>query len=142
MRFGAFALVPSPNGFWGIKCSKGRGLIIPGGTFDRDLDATIVETAKRELREETGIEGQRPVYLWHGPDMQDRGDLPPYITYTFLFNGLFAKPFPNDHFDAEEVIEVNWNDLSKSSFKGYYQCLYDHLAHCMQDPIVRQLCRV
>lgn len=53
VKVGVFVVVPWQNGYLGLQCSKGRGIILPGGK--PKPGETFREAAIRELFEETGI---------------------------------------------------------------------------------------
>lgn len=122
IKIGCVAIVPheSGKGFHGIRCGKGRGIILPGGRYEKDVDLTYHHTACRELFEEMGLvtTPEDLEYLWHGPDGGD------FITFAFLVKRYSGVPQ-----ETKEGIPVHadWNDLMVSHFAGWYACLKDVL---------------
>lgn len=118
MKIGAIALCPTwwhnHLYFHGIQCSKGRGLILPGGA--RERDETYKGTAVRELREELGLITTEDElrYIWCGPDGDD------YLTFAFLVNNCWGEP--KDLGSGEPKL-VTWTDLKYSYYGAYYQIL-------------------
>jgi ADP-ribose pyrophosphatase YjhB (NUDIX family) len=117
---GCVALVEQGNSDWyvGIQCKKGRGIILPGGKYDSNIDQTYHHTACRELREETGLvaEAKDLEYVWHGPDGFD------HITFAFIVHKYSGKAI-----ETPEGCPVKacWNDLMQSKFGGWYAVLRD-----------------
>lgn len=123
MKIGAFGLVHwlDSDGFLGIECKKGRGLILPGGTYDPTIDRTYHDTARRELKEETGVEVHSSYiqYLWCGPDGGD------YMTFAFYCPHV-TQWSPTETAEGKPC-RVTWNDLFQSRFAAHYRVLFDVL---------------
>lgn len=117
MKIGAIAVIPAGDGkFWGLECPKGRGLILPGGKYEKS-DTSYAHTAAREAYEEIGalLNPYRLRYLWHGPDGGD------FICFAFLAN---LVTFPDDGPELEATPQkVTWSQLSMSEFGPYYRIL-------------------
>ena len=117
---GCVAIIPCTTGnFIGIKCSKGRGLILPGGGWESDKDPTYHHAAAREAFEETSIkiDHQRLKYLWHGPDGFG------YQTIAFLHQGLCD--LPSVKLPEGEPTIVTPQDTYASKFAAWYRILFE-----------------
>lgn len=120
-KIGCVGLIPCTDGrFVGIQCSKGRGLILPGGKFEPDKDHSFHHAALRETLEETGI--LCPLgdlkYLWHGPDGFG------YTTFTFLATRALGKLTSSNE---GQVVIVERSDLMCSKFAPYYAVMLEIL---------------
>lgn len=122
-KIGAFAVVPVHSGvkvgLLGIECAKGRGLILPGGTYEPSIDASYHHTAKRELYEETEVtavlEDMR--YLMLAPDGGN------YMTYAFLCPRVYGTPQITE--EGKPTI-ATWDQLCDNKYFGsYYRVLRD-----------------
>jgi 8-oxo-dGTP pyrophosphatase MutT (NUDIX family) len=116
MKIGAIAVIPYSHGFLGLQCAKGRGLILPGGTYEREKDSSYQDTAIRETVEEVGVIPHGLQYIWHGPDGGD------YTTFAFLANWYSGEPRASNE-GVPQVVQ--WDDLFKSDFGAYYLILYE-----------------
>lgn len=105
--------------FYGIQCSKGRGVILPGGKWEKG--ESFVQCAERELREEAGVIATDYKLVFGG--MSEEG----YYTYAFT-----AKFVQREWHDEEEgkVVNATWDDLQKSAFGGYYDLLKHAMNYC------------
>ena len=65
---GCICVVEKEGRYLAIECSKGRGIIMPGGKWE--FGEKYTETAARELEEETGLKAdpKHLEYIWMGPD--------------------------------------------------------------------------
>lgn len=87
----------------------GRGLwAVPGGKVD--FGETLVEAARREAREETGMEVDVGGVLWAGESVGP-GDPPAwhYVLVDFLATRLSGEPEA-----ADDADEVGWFTLSQA----------------------------
>lgn len=116
LNIGALVLVPYQGAWLGMRCAKGRGLILPGGTYEPDKDPTYQATAIRECQEEVGVIPHDLRYIWHGPD----GGA--YITFAFLATWYSGQPQASNE-GVPQAVE--WRDLFASKFGAYYQILYE-----------------
>lgn len=112
VKIGCITLVRFHDRFIGIRCKKGRGVILPGGKWEPG--ETFVQAAQREFREETGMAVERLQLVFSG--MSEEG----YYTYAFL--GFLSGRFVLGAGD-EAVVLTGWPELKKSSFGGYYELL-------------------
>lgn len=112
MNIGCITLVQRNGKMLGIQCSKGRGYILPGGKLEQD--ETFIDCAKRELREETGLEGKNFKYVFGAPDGFG------YFCMCFTADIVDFDVYGNGEMRAEEV---TWEQLKQSSFKAYYELL-------------------
>lgn len=116
MKIGCLVVMEYGHGFLGINCAKGRGRILPGGTYEPLKDKTYQDTAIRECEEETGVTPQSLHYLWSGPDGGD------YI--TFAFRADWWQGEPRGSAEGQPTI-VTWEDLFESKFAAYYRILHE-----------------
>ena len=122
MKIGAIAVMPYDGAFLGIECKKGRGIILPGGTYDPAQDRTFHDTAIREAFEECGARIGRS---W--PDIAEIGCWPDggdYMTFSFFtpkWNG------PVRETNEGKPIRAEWKDLLASKFGAYYLLLYQKM---------------
>lgn len=109
-------MIPFDGAFLGMQCAKGRGLILPGGKFEWEKDKTYKDTAKRECREEVGVQPLDLKYVWHGPDGKD------FITFAFYAETFLGTPKRSDEGVPQRV---EWEDLLVSHFAAYYEILFE-----------------
>lgn len=132
MKIGCIVLVPwQGGGYLGIKCAKGRGLILPGGKFEK-RDGCYEQTATRELMEETGVfcrpEGMK--YLFQGPSITDD-----YWVIAFLAEMGRGQLKESLEGKPQRVLK---SQLLLSDFRAYYSLLFNALrdrnlhAECIQ----------
>lgn len=118
MRIGCVSIVYTVYGkIVAIKCSKGRGYILPGGK--REGDETFKECAKRELFEETGLVAKTQKLIFQAPSGSDE-------FYVMAFLTTVEKFEPKDSTEGA-VAYVSWDELMQSSFKAYYELLRDEI---------------
>jgi len=104
--------------FLGIECAKGRGIIMPGGKWEKG--ETYTETASRELREETGlvVDPKELRYVWMGPD----GD--GYIVLAFEFGFSCIEDQEPQETPEGNPIWAEKEVFLQSKYAGYYECLF------------------
>lgn len=94
-----------------IDCAKGRGIILPGGKFERGTDKTFADAARRELLEETGVKAGFMSLLFQGMSPDN------YYIYCFLVHTY------NDAKMLESTPEGKpmWvDDLKSELFEPFY----------------------
>lgn len=116
MRIGSIALIPNDGVFYALNCSKGRGIILPGGKWEEG--ETFSQTAVRETKEELGITVVAGSFLYCGPSPDG------YMVHTFLCR---RTNFDEKVNVSSEGIPVwaTWEMLLRSKFKGYYEIIRD-----------------
>ena len=120
MKIGCIAMMHYQGGFLGLRCAKGRGLILPGGTYEPAKDTSYQATAVREAQEEVSVTPHDLRYVWSGPDGGD------YITFTFEANWYSGEPQCSNE-GVPQV--VGWADLFESSFGAYYRILAEVMGY-------------
>lgn len=118
MKIGAIAVMPYDGAFLGIQCKKGRGIILPGGTYDPAQDRSFHLTACREAFEECGAKINFPtmpvteIACW-----PDGGD---YMTFSF-----WCPQWDGPVWETNEgkPVRATWMDLIASKFGAYYLLL-------------------
>lgn len=116
MKIGCLIMIPCGSAFLGIQCAKGRGKILPGGTYEPGKDKTYQDAAVRECQEEMGVTPTHPRYIWHGPDGGD------CITFAFRSEYYSGEPIATP--EGTPVI-ASWGDLFDSAFGAYYRILHE-----------------
>ncbi len=127
---GCITVIPNyDGGFIGLDCSKGRGLILPGGKWEKN--ETYHEAAAREALEEVGIrlDPQKLRYLWHGPSGHGAETI------------AFLAPEQKDYFQPVTTREGTSrilfpHHLFLSAYKAYYKILFD-VCHKQLAPYLR-----
>lgn len=120
VKIGCCAIVrdPTKQKILCIECSKGRGLILPGGKFEPDKDSLFTDTAKRELFEETGIRAKTARYVFGGLDCSG------YYCYAFLMEDIYYSGLKEETKEGKVV----WTYGPKSRlFDPYYQLVAQEL---------------
>lgn len=120
MRIGCVSVVGVGSDlFVGINCSKGRGIILPGGKWEPEfnLGETFKDCAARELKEEAGLKTNKSELLFHGPS----GD----GFYVYAFRVVTNSPFNSvDHGSGRAGIH-KYDEFMKSQFKAYYELMFE-----------------
>lgn len=118
MKIGAIAVMPYEMGFLGIKCAKGRGIILPGGTYEPNKDNFYHSTACREALEEVGVIVDQSMmrYICCLPDGGD------YMTFAFWCPHYYNEPKPSS--EGTPTL-ASWKNLIDSNFGAYYRVLYE-----------------
>lgn len=111
VRYGEYVLA--------IECSKGRGIILPGGKWEPG--ETYRETAKRELLEETGLDvptsSLKLIFSGVGPDG--------WFIYTFLAEYAFTSVILGT--PAHEELEKGNNNLYNEKTGTYTKVFWPDL---------------
>lgn len=132
MKIGCIAIVPwEGGGYLGMQCSKGRGLILPGGKYEPS-DGTYEQTATRELMEETGVfcPAEQMKFLFQGPSITDE-----YWVIAFLAEMGMGPLKESGEGRPQRVVK---SQLLLSNFRAYYSLLFNALrdrnlhAECIQ----------
>lgn len=98
-----------------IECAKGRGLILPGGKFEKDVDINYQECARRELLEETGVVATDPGKIfWSGIDRSG-----------YYCHGVYFQDYDDSQMQITsegKPVFISFEDLLKNKFFGpdYY----------------------
>lgn len=99
--------------FVGLQCKKNRGTILPGGKWEPG--ETFKETARREFKEETGMDVNRLTLVFQG--LCEDG----YYVYAFLGK---LESVPKYIETAEGFgVQTTFQFLKQSAYKGYYELL-------------------
>lgn len=114
-----------PGKFVGLRCSKGRGLILPGGKWEPG--ELFTQTASRELLEETGL-----VAINHR-----------LVFQSISSDGYYVFAFETKVRDLDEMMPrtregqvlayVTWSELMSSAFAPYYELLENAWKSCLFD---------
>ncbi len=118
MNIGCITLVEYQHQLVAIQCAKGRGIILPGGKWEKG--ETFTQTAKREFKEETGLD----VVLHNRPYVFGAPDGSGYYVHTF--SGTLISEFKENVTPEGSVVLATWKDLFQSTFKAYYELLRMH----------------
>lgn len=112
---GASCIVEEEGKILGLKCAKGRGIILPGGKLEFNEDPA--DTALRELYEETGVIGYNAKFVL----MQINHD--GFIGFTYSAQSSKIKEgFKTP--EGESVL-TDWKTLFQSSFREDYKNVYE-----------------
>jgi 8-oxo-dGTP pyrophosphatase MutT (NUDIX family) len=109
---GCITMIQHNDRIVAIQCKKGRGVIMPGGKWQPG--ETFIDTAKRELEEETGLKARNFKLIFHG--MSEEG------YYTYAFSAQIDEFKPTDSAEGDVVL-TDWHTLKQSKFGGFYQLM-------------------
>jgi len=118
---GVFALVPI-NLRWpifhAIECKKGRGVILPGGKWEKG--ETYHQTAQREFKEEMGLDAHSFRFFHFGANTDG------YLCYTFRgdLQSYFQVPKETDE---GRPCEATFDDLINGSEFGPYMAVLEDI---------------
>jgi 8-oxo-dGTP pyrophosphatase MutT (NUDIX family) len=120
IKIGCIAVIPYQDAFLGIQCKKGRGIILPGGRYEPEKDASYHATAVREAEEECGVLLSE-AFLKYITCQPDGGDFMTYAFYAELSAGT-----PRETAEGIPCV-ATWHNLiyQKSPFSPYYRVLKD-----------------
>lgn len=116
MKISCISVIQKDGKLVAIECAKGRGIIFPGGNWERD--ETFEEAAARELEEETGLIAVRQSFIFGGATDDEK------FTYAFLTEIL--EWVPTDLLKGKVVL-ATWDELLRSKFCAYYSLVKRHL---------------
>jgi ADP-ribose pyrophosphatase YjhB (NUDIX family) len=120
MKIGCVSLVAKElNKIVVLECAKGRGLVLPGGKWERETGESFKEGAARELVEETGLIAINQQLIFAGFNVDD------YYGYTFLTQ---VENFKWKNTPEGKPRFATWDELlnkTKSKFMPYYELLAD-----------------
>lgn len=111
----------------GLECTKGRGLILPGGKFEPKVDETYRHAAIRELKEETGlvVKPEHCHYIWSSLDHSG-----------FYCHAFYANVYTGELQEETEAGKPRWiyttELVNNSVFWPYYDLLFTVLAEKVQ----------
>ena len=105
-----------PDKFVGLRCSKDRGFILPGGKVEDD--ETYHAAAHREFKEETGLILKWLKYIHTGFTRRGR----PVHVYYGQSNWDASHEYVSDE---GEVVVLGWDDLFDSVYGDHYRCVRD-----------------
>ena len=112
MNIGCITLIRRNGKMLGVQCNKGRGYILPGGKHE--YDETFIECARREFKEETGLDAENFRFVFQAPD-----------GFGFMVLCFTANLCKDQAYEIGEmqVEEVTWEQLKQSKYKAYYELL-------------------
>ena len=98
--------------------SPGKGeLCLPGGFMD--LGETPEDCARRELKEETGLDAGSMRLAGSDMDTTDYGGI---ALYVFKASGLAGEPVPGD--DASQVLFLHRKDIPPLAFAAHERAVF------------------
>lgn len=114
MKIGCVNLVRWDEKIVAIECSKGRGVILPGGKLEPP--ETFKACARRELFEETGLLALSQKLVFQGPAYDG--------FWVMAFLTSIGQYRPKDSSEGKVVL-ATWEELLDSEFESYYELLFD-----------------
>ncbi len=108
MKLACIAMVKRNGKIIGV--DQGRGITMPGGKMEEG--ETFVECARRELREETGLEGTNFKLIFQAPD-----------GFGFYVLAFSAEATDFNVSGENVMVETDWEELKQSRFKAYYELM-------------------
>jgi 8-oxo-dGTP pyrophosphatase MutT (NUDIX family) len=111
-------LEAEPNRILAIKCSKGRGIILPGGKWEEP--ESFHDTAMRECKEESGVDINWCKLIFGGFSVDG--------AYVYAFKGLpkeWGQVWTKYESKEGEKTIASWDQLFNSKFHAYYKVLKD-----------------
>lgn len=120
MIIGCVGLVLVEHKILAVECSKGRGIILPGGKYDSGKDSSFHYAASREVEEETGIycPVDKMKYLMGAPS----GD----GSYCMCFIAYEAYGKFIESEEGKPVLATR-QELFQSKFAAYYHIMFEIL---------------
>jgi 8-oxo-dGTP pyrophosphatase MutT (NUDIX family) len=133
MNIGCVSVViPIPGHIVAIECAKGRGLVLPGGKWEKETGETYKEAAARELKEEANLTAKEQQLLYAGFNIDG------YFCHSFLTSVSDIEKMKGNDREGDAVLVEIEELISKSAFKAYYEILFDCLKLHMLDEYVFQ----
>ena len=106
--------------FLAVFCPKFKKWRVPGGKVDGT--ETLIETVKREMKEETNLDIENPIFLGYGQDDDYNHHNEKKIPRLIMF--FHAKTNQEVTMDPEEAEEFKWvtmEELKKLDIEGALQ---------------------
>jgi ADP-ribose pyrophosphatase YjhB (NUDIX family) len=133
MNIGCVSVViPIPGHIVAIECAKGRGLVLPGGSWEKAKGETFKEAAARELKEEANLTAKEQQLLYAGFNVDG------WFCHSFLTSVTDIEAMEGTVKEGPAVLVEIEELISKSAFKAYYEILFDCLKLHMLDEYVFQ----
>lgn len=109
-------------GIVALECYKGRGIILPGGSFEPEQDESLHAAADREFLEETGVPAKAKKFIFSG------GWINGFHIYTYLMDHGDSTDFKwGEDVGSGKIVLAQWDDLFSSDFGPYYRLVRTHL---------------